>query len=125
MDEELKKAIGHFLSWELNQPNVFCVEGAEIACELKGLGLKDDTIIECTAYLHEYVQAAVPSTAGEGTSRVIELLSYMFALNVFLGTLDMESEMLSQHCLRLIYERYRKLAEAKGLLDENGKLKEV
>lgn len=124
MDEDLKKAIELFLSWDIGLPNIFCIEGTEIACELKGLGLNDDKIIECTAYLHEYVQATVPSTAGVGTSRVIELLSYMFALNVFLGTLDMESEMLSQHCLRLIYERYRKLAEAKGLLDENGKLKE-
>lgn len=103
-----------------------CVDKDIIALskELEKIGVKASKILDsCEAFTNRITRQIPRDTAPFGQELVF-YLSHMIALELHIKTSYLRSDDFGNTVLRFCYEHFQGLCKQKGLIDENGNLKE-
>lgn len=119
-DDFLKEIEAH-----LENPNAFEKICAMAARRLKGEGCKIDELPEFALAVDQYIDDKImPQKTTVGNLVFGHSLVYAFIINIFLGATNEMHPVAADKCVKFFYTKMRILAEERGLLDENGNLKE-
>lgn len=123
-----KKTIEEFrkeIEAHLENPNAFDKICAMAAGRLKCEGCKIDELPEFAIAVDQYIEDKImPQNTTVGKLVFGHSLVYAFIINMFLGATNEMHPVAADKCVKFFYTKMRILAEERGLLDENGNLKE-
>ena len=110
----------------IQEPKLDCVDKDIIALskELEKLGVKASKILDsCEAFTNR-ITSQIPRDTAPLDQVLVFCLSHMIALELHIKTSYLRSDDFGNTVLRFCYEHYQGLCIQKGLIDENGNLKE-
>ena len=119
-DDFLKEIEAH-----LENPNAF-----EKICTMAAKGLKDkgckiDELPDFAMAVDEYIEDKImPQKTTVGRLVFGHSLVYAFIINMFFGATNEMNPVAADECIKFFYTKMHILAEKRGLIDENGNLKE-
>ena len=103
-----------------------CVDKDIIALskELERIGVKASKILDCCESFTNSIANQIPRNTAPFDQVLVLYLSHMIALELHIKTSYWQSDDMGNTVLRFCYEHYQGLCIQKGLIDENGNLKE-
>lgn len=121
IDDDFQKEI----EAHLENPNAFEKICAMAAKRLKDEGCKIDELPEFAFAVDKYIDDKImPQKTTVGGLVFGHSLVYVFLINMFLGATNEANPVAADECVKFFYTKMHILAEERGLLDENGNLKE-
>lgn len=109
----------------IKNPSVFDYMNVQIVNNLKDVGVKVDGLPDFALEVDRRIdEEFAPKNDTIGELVYTHTLVYSFLVNVFLGATAVMKSAAANECLRFIYNKTKLMAESRGLLDENGNLKE-
>ena len=119
-DDFLKEIEAH-----LENPNAFEKICTMAAKRLRDKGCKIDELPDFAMAVDEYIEDKImPQKTTVGKLVFEHSLVYAFLINVFLGATNEMNPVAADECVKFFYTKMHVLAEERGLLDENGNIKE-
>ena len=121
IDDDFQKEI----EAHLENPNAF-----EKICTMAAKGLKDkgckiDELPEFALAVDQYIDdKIIPHKTTVGRLVFGHSLVYAFIINMFLAATNEMNPVAADECVKFFYTKMHVLAEERGLLDENGNIKE-
>ena len=109
----------------LKNPNAF-----EKICTMAAKGLRDkgckiDELPDFAMAVDEYIEDKImPQKTTVGRLVFGHSLVYAFIINMFFGATNEMNPVAADECIKFFYTKMHILAEKRGLIDENGNLKE-
>ena len=103
-----------------------CVDKDIIALskELERIGVISSKILDCCEAFTNSITNQIPRNTAPFDQVLILYLSHMIALELHIKTSYLRSDDFGNTMLQFCYEHYQGLCIQKGLIDENGNLKE-
>lgn len=121
IDDDFQKEIEAHLE-NLNAFGKICVMAAK---GLKDEGCNIDELAEFALAVDKYIDdKIIPQKTTEGKLVFGHSLVYSFLISMFLGATNEMHPVAADECVKFFYTKMHILAEERGLLDENGNLKE-
>ena len=119
---------------DVRDANKDTIQGLKLDCvakdiialskELERIGVKPSKIIDsCEAFTNR-INKQIPGDTAPFDKVLVFYLSHMIALELHIKTSYLRSDDFGNTVLRFCYEHYQGLCIQKGLIDENGNLKE-
>ena len=109
----------------LENPNAFDKICAMSAKRLKDEGCKIDELPEFALAVDQYIEDKImPQETTVGKLVFGHSLVYAFMINMFLDATNEMNPVAADECVKFFYTKMHVLAEERGLLDENGNIKE-
>ena len=110
----------------IQEPKLDCVDKDIIALskELEKLGVKASKILDsCEAFTNR-ITKQIPRDTAPSDQVLVLYLSHIIALELHIKASYFQSDDFGNGVLRFCYEHFQGLCKQKGLIDENGNLKE-
>ena len=121
IDDDFQKEI----EAHLKNPNAFDKICAMSAKRLKDEGCKIDELPEFALAVDQYIEDKImPQETTVGKLVFGHSLVYAFIINMFLDATNEMNPVAADECVKFFYTKMHVLAEERGLLDDNGNLKE-
>lgn len=121
IDDDFQKEI----EAHLENPNAFDKICAMSAKRLKDEGCKIGELPEFAIAVDQYIEDKImPQKTTVGKLVFGHSLVYAFIISMFLDATNEMNPVAADECVKFFYTKMRILAEERGLLDENGNLKE-
>ena len=121
IDDDFQKEI----EAHLENPNAFEKIGTMAAKGLRDKGCKIDELPDFAMAVDEYIEDTImPQKTTVGNLVFGHSLVYAFLINMFLDATNEMNPVAADECVKFLYTNMHILAEERGLLDENGNLKE-
>ena len=119
---------------DVRDANKATIQGLKLDCvnkdiialskELEKLGVKASKILDsCEAFTNRITKQILSNTAPSDQVLVL-YLSHIIALELHIRASYLQSDDFGNGVLRFCYEHFQGLCKQKGLIDENGNLKE-
>ena len=102
------------------------IEGGIVALagKLEESGIDPVKVCDCAQTFDESIHNLIPDNASAVDIAMTHLIANMMSMDLNIGASEMSFGKHFNPALRFCYLHYRKMCEDRGLLDENGKLKE-
>ena len=121
IDDDFQKEI----EAHLENPNAFEKICTMAAKRLKDEGCKIGELPEFAMAVDQYIEDKImPQKTTVGNLVFGHSLVYAFIINMFFGATNEMNPVAADECVKFFYTKMHILAEKRGLLDENGNLKE-
>ena len=121
IDDDFQKEI----EAHLENPNAFEKICAMAAKRLKDEGCKIGELPEFAIAVSKYIDDKImPQKTTVGRLVFGHSLVYAFIINMFLDATNEMNPVAADECVKFFYTKIHILAEERGLLDENGNIKE-
>ena len=121
IDDDFQKEI----EAHLENPNAFEKICAMAAKRLKDEGCKIGELPEFAMAVDQYIDDKImPQKTTVGRLVFGHSLVYAFIINMFFGATNPMNPVAADECIKFFYTKMHILAEKRGLIDENGNLKE-
>ena len=110
----------------IQEPKLDCVDKDIIALskELERIGVIASKILDCCESFTNSIANQIPRNTAPFDQVLVLYLSHMIALELHIKTSYLQSDDFGNGVLRFCYEHFQGLCKQKGLIDENGNLKE-